>query len=75
MDIENTQIDVRAVPVNNDNFDDVAINDGKQIILKVYIELSFAEYLESGSQVVIMESNASQGVDNRTCESKNFIYS
>jgi hypothetical protein len=22
-----------------------------------------------------MESNASQGVDNRTCESKNFIYS
>jgi hypothetical protein len=72
MDIENRQTDAGAVPVNNDNFDDMAINDGKQIILKVYIELFFAKYLELGSQLVIM--SASEAVDNRTCELKKTLF-
>ncbi len=76
-------INVIDVPGNNenarnDNFDDDRINllpyDGKQVILKVCVDLSFEKHLEPGSQVIIRESNASEAVDHRTCESKNFIF-
>jgi hypothetical protein len=59
------------------SFDDINTNnpahDGKQVVLKIYLELSFVKYSEPGIQAIVRESNASEAVDNRRCKSKIYI--